>query len=592
MSEPRPEIRRIGLGVSSGIAFGRAYLIGRDTLKAPRHHMELEDLDTEIARLYKAIALSDKQLAKIKEKLASENESDYHIITAHQMMLHDEHMVGAAVEYIKEDKINAEWALRRAVDDIRGVFDSIEDPYLRERKSDVEFVFERVLRNLLGRATGPLAPPPDAVVVAYDLSPADTAQLHKAAVSGLITDAGGKTSHTAIISRALDLPYVAGVKGLSGRIRPGTMLIVDGARGDVVVDPSDQLQDLYRARAAAQRRRDEQLLAEKDLPAVTTDGVAIGLSTNVESLLGVAAVAAAGADGIGLFRTEFLYLERPDLPTEEEQYRDAVSVLNAVGGRSVTFRTLDLGGDKLPLAISMPRGPNPALGVRSLRFSLDQPEIFRTQLRALYRASASGPMRIMLPLVTSTVELQRALAICAGVRDALTAEGIAYDKTLPIGIMIETPSAAITADLLAQHAQFFSLGTNDLIQYSCAADRDNADVAHLQDPLQPAILRLLKQVIDAAVQARIPLSICGDMAGNPCLTWLLLGLGLRELSMEAHAIPAVKAIIRRSSMAEAQALAVKALASPDEKATAHVIRAAMGPRFAADFEALQPDAGG
>src|SRR3954447_6053272 len=237
MTESRQEVRRQGLGVSAGIAFGRAYLIGRDTLKAPRHHIEADDIDTEIARLYKAIAASDKQLAKIKEKLASENESDYHIITAHQMMLHDEHLVGAAVEYIRDEKINCEWGLRRAVDDIRSVFDSIEDPYLRERRSDVEFVFERVLRNLLGRDTGPLQPPPDAIVVAYDLSPADTAQLHKAAVAGLITDAGGKTSHTAIIARAHEIPAVVGLEDITEIIEDGDLLIVDGSAGVVIVNP-------------------------------------------------------------------------------------------------------------------------------------------------------------------------------------------------------------------------------------------------------------------------------------------------------------------------------------------------------------------
>lgn len=582
-----------GEGASPGIAIGRALLLGAKVAVAERRILRL-DRTAELAHLEEGINAADQQLERLQRQLPDGNVAGAELVQAHRLMLRSPEIGGESRRLISEECHAAEWAVTRALDNVRVVFSRIPDPYFRERGGDFEAVGERLIRALLGlpELRADIGARPGAIAVGTDLAPFDPFRMQGAGIVAIVSENGGKTSHTAIISRALDLPYVAGVKGLSGRIRPGTMLIVDGARGDVVVDPSDQLQDLYRARAAAQRRRDEQLLAEKDLPAVTTDGVAIGLSTNVESLLGVAAVAAAGADGIGLFRTEFLYLERPDLPTEEEQYRDAVSVLNAVGGRSVTFRTLDLGGDKLPLAISMPRGPNPALGVRSLRFSLEQPEIFRTQLRALYRASASGPMRIMLPLVTSTVELQRALAICAGVRDALTAEGIAYDKTLPIGIMIETPSAAITADLLAQHAQFFSLGTNDLIQYSCAADRDNADVAHLQDPLQPAILRLLKQVIDAAVQARIPLSICGDMAGNACLTWLLLGLGLRELSMEAHAIPAVKAIIRRSSMAEAQALAVKALASPDEKATAHLIRAAMGPRFAADFEALQPDAGG
>src|ERR1700733_4387750 len=273
MSEARREVRRQGLGVSAGIAFGRAYLIGRDTQKAPRHHIEHDDVDTEIARLYKAIASSDKQLAKIKEKLASENESDYHIITAHQMMLHDEHMVGAAVEYIRDEQINAEWALRRAVDDIRAVFDSIEDAYLRERKSDVEFVFDRVLRNLLGRVTGPLAPPPDAVVVAYDLSPADTAQLHKAAVSGLITDAGGKTSHTAIIARAHEIPAVVALDDY---------LLIDGATGVVIVNPTTATVAEYREEQRRQVAANARLHAMRDLPATTRDDVALQLLANID----------------------------------------------------------------------------------------------------------------------------------------------------------------------------------------------------------------------------------------------------------------------------------------------------------------------
>jgi phosphoenolpyruvate-protein phosphotransferase (PTS system enzyme I) len=379
-----------------------------------------------------------------------------------------------------------------------------------------------------------------------------------------------------------------GVKDLAGRVLPGAIVVVDGTHGEVIVDPTDEVLQSYRARGEAQRRRDTQLLAEKDLPALTTDGVAIHLHANVESLLGVASVTASGAEGIGLFRTEFLYLERTDLPTEEEQYRDALSVLAALGGLPVTFRTLDLGGDKLPAAFRMPEGANPALGVRSIRFSLERPDIFRTQLRALYRASAVGPVRLMLPLVTGPEELQCALRICADVRTELAAAGIAHDPRLPLGIMLETPSAAVTADLLAREVDFFSIGTNDLIQYAFAADRENGDVAHLGHPLQPAVLRLLKQMIDAAAQARVPISLCGDMASDPSLTWLLLGLGLRDLSMDPHSIPMVKAIIRRSSLADAEALAVAALKSASEQETTRLVQDAMGPQFADDLEAFLP----
>jgi len=580
-----------GEGASQGIAIGPAFLLDAKVAVAERRVLRL-DRAAEVAHLEEGINAADEQLQRLQRQLPQGNVAGAELVQAHRLMLRSPEIAGESRRLILDECHAAEWAVTRALDNVRLVFSQIRDPYFRERGVDFEAVGERLIRALLGlpELRANIGARPGAIAVGIDLAPFDPFRMQGAGVIGLVSENGGKSSHTAIIARALDLPYVAGLKGLSGRIHPGTIIIVDGARGDVVVDPSAEVQGVYRERAAAQRLRDERLLADKDQPAVTTDGVSIGLSTNVESLLGVAAVAEAGGDGIGLFRTEFLYLERVDLPTEEEQYRDAVSVLSAVAGRPVTFRTLDLGGDKLPLSITMPRGPNPALGVRSLRFSLERPDIFRTQLRALYRASASGPMRIMLPLVTSAVELQRALAICAGVRASLAAEGIAYDTRLPVGIMIETPSAAVTADLLAQHAQFFSLGSNDLIQYTCAADRDNADVAHLQDPLQPAVLRLLKQTIDAAARAGIPISICGDMAGNPLLTWLLLGLGLRDLSMEAHAIPAVKAIIRRSSMAEAEVLAKQALAAPNEQEAARLIRAAMGPRFAAEFEALQEHA--
>lgn len=576
-----------GEGASPGIVIGPAHLLAAKVAVAERRILR-QDRAAEVAHLEEGIAVADEQLDRFQRQLADGKGAGADLVQAHRLMLRSPEITGASRRLILEECYAAEWAVTRALDDIRAVFAQIRDVYFRERGGDFEAVGERLIRALLGlpELRADVGARPGAIAVGIEVAPFDPFRLQAAGVIGMVTENGGKTSHTAIIARALNVPYVAGVKHLSGRILPGTTIIVDGTSGDVVIDPSVEVQTDYRARAAAQRRREDQLLAEKDRPAVTTDGVSINLSANVESLLGAAAVTRVGADGIGLFRTEFLYLERPDLPTEDEQYRDAISVLGAVGGRRVTFRTLDLGSDKLPLAIKLPEGPNPALGVRSLRFSLERVDIFRTQLRALYRASASGPMRIMLPLVTSATELRRALAICAEVREALAAEQIPHDPHLPIGIMIETPSAALTADLLARHADFFSLGTNDLIQYACAADRENADVAHLRDPLQPAVLRLLKQTIDAAAQTGTPLSICGDMAGDPRLTWLLLGLGIRDLSMEPHAIPIVKAIVRRSSMADAEALAIKALASPDEQETASLIDAAMASTFDGELEGL------
>ena len=578
-----------GEGASRGIAVGPAHLLAAKVTVAERRILR-RDRAAEIAHLEEGIGSADEQLDHLQRQLADQKGAGPDLVQAHRLMLRSPEIAGESRRLILEECCAAEWAVTRALDEIRAAFVRIQDPYFRARGGDFEAVGERLIRVLLGLPELRVeeGTPAGSIAIGTDLAPLDPFHLHAAGVAGIVTDGGGKTSHSAIIARALELPYVVGARHLSGRVLPGTLVIVDGARGDVIVDPSEDVLQTYRARATAQSQRDAQLLTEKDLPAVTTDGVEIHRAANVESLLGVEAVIAAGADGIGLFRTEFLYLERATLPTEEEQYQDALAVLKAIKGCPVTFRTLDLGGDKLPLAIAMPQGPNPALGVRSLRFSLEQPLIFRTQLRALYRAAASGPLRIMLPLVTNVAELRRALTICASVRADLAAEGVAHDARVPIGIMLETPSAALTVDLLAKHAAFFSIGTNDLIQHTCAADRENVDVAHLREPLQPAILRLLKQMIDDAARARLPISICGDMASDPSLTWLLLGLGLRDLSMEPHAIPMVKSIIRRSSMADAVAFAAQALTSASQEETTHLIHVAMGPQFAPDLEAFLP----
>jgi phosphoenolpyruvate-protein phosphotransferase (PTS system enzyme I) len=549
MSEPRPEIRCTGLGVSPGIAFGRAYLIGRDTLKAPRHHVEVDDLDDEVARLYKAIAASDKQLAKIKEKLASENESDYHIITAHQMMLHDEHLVGAAVEYIRDQKINAEWGLRRAVDDIRMLFDKMEDAYLRERKSDVEFVFDRVLRNLLGRVTGPLAPPPDAVVVAYDLSPADTAQLHKAAVSGLITDAGGKTSHTAIIARAHAIPAVVALEDITEVVETDDFLVIDGATGLVIVNPSATTVAEYRDEQRRQVAANVHLHAMRDLPARTRDETDIQLLANIDGPEELEDALEHGAMGVGLFRTEYLYMTEDTLPDEEKHYQTTLAVIDRLGGKPATIRTFDLGSDKLAkfLEAADLDEANPALGLRSIRLCLSHigKDLFHSQLRGLLRASAHGAIKLMFPMISGVAELRAVKAIVDDVKAELRTEGVAFDEQIKLGIMIEMPSAALTADLLARECDFFSIGTNDLIQYTMAVDRVNEYVSYLYEPLHPALIRLIAPVVTAARAANIPVTVCGEMAGEPMIAAVLVGLGIRELSMSAVSIPEVKDALRQ-----------------------------------------------
>jgi phosphotransferase system enzyme I (PtsI) len=558
VSEARLEVRRQGLGVSAGIAFGRAYLIGRDTLKAPRHHIEADDVDTETARLYKAIASSDKQLAKIKEKLASENESDYHIITAHQMMLHDEHLVGAAVGYIRNELINAEWGLRRAVDDIAGVFDRMEDEYLRERRSDVEFVFERVLRSLLGRETGPVQPPPDAIVVAYDLSPADTAQLHKAAVAGLITDAGGKTSHTAIIARAHEIPAVVGLETITEVVETDDLLLIDGGSGIVIVNPTAATVAEFRDEQRRQVAAGAVLHAMRDLPAVTADGTEITLLCNIDGHDELDDALDYGAMGVGLYRTEYLFMGQAEPPDEELHYQTARQVLEKLAGRPATIRTFDLGADKLApfLEAAALEEANPALGLRSIRLclsTLGRP-LFRAQLRGLLRASVHGPLKIMFPMISGIAELRATKAVVDEVMIELKQEGLAFDEQVKLGIMIEMPSAALTADFLAEECDFFSIGTNDLIQYTMAVDRVNEFVSYLYEPLHPALMRLIGEVARAAVVPKITVTVCGEMAGEPMMAPVLIGLGIRELSMSAVSVPEVKALIRATQVDEAEAL--------------------------------------
>jgi len=434
--------------------------------------------------------------------------------------------------------------------------------------------------------------PQGAVAFGVDIGPLDLFHLHRSGVEAIVGESGGTTSHAAIIARAFGLPYVVGVRDVTSKIRPGTQVIVDGSRGEIIIEPDEAALRNYRARVGAARDRARQMKATRDLPSITQDGVAIHLGANVESLAGVEAAVGAGAESIGLFRTEFLYLERPDLPSEKEQFEDAVAALRAAKGLPITFRTLDLGADKLPLSIKIPAGPNPALGIRSTRFSLQRPDILRRQLRALYRASSVGPLRFMFPLVSGVRELKQLRAICDELRGELGAERAAHDAAAAMGVMVETPSAALTADHLARHCDFLSVGTNDLIQYAFAADRENGDVAHLHQPLHPAVLRTLKALAATAAAAAVPISICGDMAGDPFLTWVLVGLGFRELSMSWDRIPLVKAVVRGSSVGEMEEFVGEALAMEDENDVAELLRSRLGGRFAGYMEGFVPQNAG
>jgi len=578
--------RCTGIAASPGIAAGPAFPLATSVVVGERRIVD-DDVESEVARVEQALRDADEQLERLEHHLAEGNRHVGHdIVEAHRLMLKSPELAEEIPRLIRRERIAAEWAVRRIVDGLRAAFAALAEPYFRERGSDVEAVGERILRALLGM--------PDvrageggargAIAVGTELSPLDPFHLHRAGFAGIATEGGGPTSHAAILARALGLPFVAGISQLTGSIRPGEQILVDGSHGEVVIAPDADTLRHFESIAAANAVRAERLKSSRDLPAVTTDGATVQLAANVECLPEVASALEAGAKAIGLFRTEFLYLERAELPTEEEQYRDAVAAVQAVGGLPVTFRTLDLGGDKISPSIERPRGANPALGVRSIRFSLAHPTIFRTQLRALYRASAVGPIRILLPLISGVTELAQARAICREVCGELAAEGQAHDPETPVGAMIETPSAALTVDHLAAECDFFSIGTNDLIQYAFAADRDNQEVSHLYHPLHPAVLRSLVQIVAAAEGAGKPVSLCGDMAGDPAYAWVLLGLGLRDLSMTPRQIPLVKAVVRGSSLREAADLTRQALALRSEVEVERLVREAMAARFGGEIE--------
>jgi len=574
-----------GIGASPGIAMGSAFVLDRKRIRTPKLRLGPEEVDPELMRIKTALELSDHQLLELKERIASGEAHDHALILeAHRLMLHDPMFVDEVRKLIAQDRINAEWAVRRVSRKIKHIFDNIPDEYFRERRADVDFVADRVVRNLLGQVVDvDVEIPNGAVVVAHDLSPADAAVMIKEAkVAAIVTDLGGQTSHTAIVARARGIPAVVGAGKASEHISPGDMVAIDGNRGMVLINPSEQQLALLRETQRRFEESEQAALATRDLPAQSTDGQRLRLNGNMEFVEELPSLIAHGAEGIGLYRTEFLFLDRPTLPTEEEQYRCYRQVLDAMKGRPVTIRTLDMGGDKMPGNKKFEREPNPALGLRALRYCLANRDLFRTQLRAVLRASVHGNLRLMFPLVSGISELREARSELEHCRSELGRAGVPIGPRFPVGIMVETPSAAMMADRLAQEADFFSVGTNDLIQYSLAIDRQNRDVAYLYKPLHLSVLRLMKGIVSAAKTAHIPVTLCGEMAGDPNYALVLLALGFDDLSMTAGQIPAVKQVIRKASHEDAVRLLENAMQLTTAEEIERFIRTEMDKRFASE----------
>ncbi|MDM9559270.1 MULTISPECIES: phosphoenolpyruvate--protein phosphotransferase [Bordetella] len=540
-----------GKGVARGYAIGRAVVMGAASLEVAHYRIAPEDVAAESARLTQALATAQADLLQLADSLPSDAPRELGaMLNVHRLLLADPLLAEQTAALIAERHYNAEWALATQGQILGEQFDAMEDEYLRERGADVRQVIERVLQVLSGSSAmlpdaGDLDGDDPLVVVAHDISPADMLRLRGGRFAAFVTDLGGPTSHTAIVARSMGVPAVVALGNVRDLVRDGDTLVVDGAAGVVLVNPAPRILQEYRDRQVSYAQERAELALLRDERAVTLDGIDIVLNANIELPDEAAAALAAGADGIGLFRSEFLFMGRQTLPDEEEQYQAYASVARIMGGRPVTIRTLDLGADKT-LDDEATVATNPALGQRAIRYCLARPEMFATQLRAILRASAHGHVRLLLPMVTHMHEVTAALAAIEAARRELDARGQAYAERLEVGAMVEVPAIAIAIEPFAQALDFLSIGTNDLIQYTLAIDRGDHDVASLYDPLHPAVLRLVANTINAGVRAGKPVAVCGEMAGDARLTRLLLGLGLTEFSMHPQQLLDVKREIRRA----------------------------------------------
>jgi phosphotransferase system enzyme I (PtsI) len=584
-SEKSESERLSGIGASAGIAIGHVRITDRRRVSVTEIVVTNEEIPEELERFARAIERAKGELYAIRDQLASTHGPEHLcVIDAHLMLLDDTMLVGETTQYIERLGINAEGALKRTLGRFKSFFEGVDDEYLRERGGDVETVIERVLRHMVGQKLEPLSViEGKVIVVAHDLSPADILQIDKDKVMGFITDLGGKTSHSSILARAFEIPAVVGLERVTSEVCDGDTLIIDGSTGVVIVNPTVEEFREYLRKKQRYEYVERELLKLRDLPAVTLDGHRMRLKGNVEFIEEVSSVNKHGGEGIGLYRTEMLFFNRDALPGEEEQFEAYSALVKKMAPHPVTIRTLDIGGDKCLTDLDLSDEMNPALGVRAIRLSLRQPEAFKAQLRAILRASAFGEVRLFFPMVSGVDEVRAAKALLEEVKEGLRGTH-AFDEKVQVGIMIEIPSAVVIADLLAAEVDFFSVGTNDLIQYTLAIDRTNEHLSSLFQPLHPAVLRSLKMVVDAAHAAGIEACICGEMAGEPEYLPVLLGLGYDELSMNAVSIPRVKKILRRCTVKEARGVALKALSFATAAEADAYLKGEIAARFSESFD--------
>ncbi len=550
-----------GIAASPGIEIGKAHVVKHEQVVINTSPIKKEDTGKQIKKLEDALTTTKLQLEKIKEKAQKELGSEKaKIFDAQLMVLEDSVFINEIKSKIQDELITADNAVSQVVKSYIAEFDSAKDEYLKERAADIKDIGERLIKNILGISADAFSLEQEAIIIARDLTPSDTAQMDKEKVKAFATDMGGRTSHTAIMARSLEIPAVVGLKDATEKVNTGDTIIIDGNEGLVYVNPDEETTKRYEKLKQDYLNKVKELKMLKDLPAKTSDNLRrVEISANIGTPKDVKGALENGAEGVGLYRTEFLYMDRQSLPTEEEQFDAYRQVVEKMAPRPIIIRTLDIGGDKKLPYLDMPDELNPFLGWRAIRICLDRPDILKTQLKAILRASAYGKARIMYPMISGADEVRRANKILDEAKAELYAEGKAFDEDIEVGIMVEIPSAAVTADILAKEVDFFSIGTNDLIQYTIAVDRMNEHISYLYEPFHPAVLRLIKNVIDSSHKEGKWTGMCGEMAGDPLAAPVLLGMGLDEFSMSASSIPKVKKVIRSLTYDEAKEIAGKAL---------------------------------
>lgn len=564
-----------GIGTSSGVSIGKAYVLERGKIHVPKRNIKPTSHEKEINKLKAAIRDAQEELKSIKDRLDEDIRKHAFIIDTHLLILQDDFLINSVIDVIRKENVNAEWALDIVVSRFLTTLEKVEDPYLRERAQDIQYVYKRLMRIMVKKVKSDIDSinvTGKTIIVAHDLSPADTIHLNLKKISGFVTDIGGRTSHTSIVARALEIPAVVGAQIASSTIKNFDRVIIDGDEGIVIVNPTEEDKRYYLRKQKILRQKKNEYIRIAKLKSETKDGFKVKIGANIELIPEMEIVEKYGGEGIGLYRTEYLYLSRKGIPTEDDHFQVYKKLAERRSFKYVTIRTLDIGGDKFVSSLDITKELNPAMGLRAIRLCIREVPLFKSQIKGILRASAYGPLKILIPMVSGVDEIKKTKEIIRECMDELDEKGIRYKKDIEIGVMVEVPSSCLISEILAKEVDFFSIGTNDLIQYTLAIDRVNEYVSYLYEPLHPAVLRLIKNTIDAAHKEGIEVALCGEMSSEPLYIPVLLGLGIDELSMNPYSIPRVKSVIRKLDHDYCRDLALHALGMKTGKEAEHFLK--------------------